>query len=449
MKGIPLLSTGLDDNPVSEVWTDAAFLEACCAIELSWVQAAATEGLAEPDVVEELQAAIERVLAEPKTLSETTNAVGRPIAPLVDALAKDASVPLQKVLHLGLTTQDIIDGAFVLLRDKAQKVLDQNLSGLIASLFVLSAAHQETAMLARTNDQIAGATTFGLFLTEAAAELTRAQMRMKERHKKTRHIQLGGAVGLSMPFDNHTHKVRKHAGDSLSLKYDPSQSAASRDQIADYHLSLVLLSDVLARLSETIAALQSGAIGELAEQDPGKSSSIPGKQNPRLAERVLVIGDEINSLVPMILAATKTRHHRSGLSWQNEWAATQRLTVLSADQLGVAAQMIDRLVVNKSHMLAELIAAGPHAFAEQALVRLSKKVGRHEALETLKKSDLYETKRDIANLLEPQSQSLAVDPSSANLRATLSKAVFCAKTKQSEIKLKIGFDEFDGRSRQN
>lgn len=376
MSGISILAAGRPSAEMDIIWSDESFLKAACKVELAWVEAAADKGLQSRDAAVELEGHIAAVVADPTDVFQQAEQVGRPIVPLVDALAADASPELLRVLHLGLTTQDIVDSALQLLRGQAVWVIDQKLRQTIKAIDLMAEKHRRTPMLARTNGQIAAITTLGLFLAEAAAELHRGMTRLALKQERDCPVCLNGAIGISTPFGEQSDAVRHGAGDLLELTYDPVVTAVPRDRIADLHCSLAVIAKSTGRIARTIKALQAEAIGELSELRAGVSSAMPHKTNPRLAEKVIVLSDQIDAHLVTALNATQTLHHRSGESWMQEWAATQYLFLTLDAQLVAFQRMIDCLVVEEATMRRHIKDAGVRAVSDRLFCVLSYSVGR-------------------------------------------------------------------------
>ncbi len=414
------------------IWSDTRFLEAACTVEVAWVEAAAVQGIASAEAVTELRHRVAALTAQHAEVLAQLRQGARPIAPLVDVLAQDASAELLKVLHLGLTTQDVIDTALQILRGEAVSQIERSLTLALQTLDALADRHRSTEMLARTNDQTAAITTFGLFVAEGAAELARGRARLQLAHRNNHLACLSGAVGLSAPFENASDKVRHHAASALGLSYNPALTSPARDRIAELHFSICMVGNVMGRMARTIFALQSDTIGELSEETAGQSSAMPHKRNPRLAEQVIVLCDRLNTHFSGALQATQTVHHRSGQSWMKEWAATQDLFLTLDAQQVVFQRMMDKLDVDDTAMRRNIDQAGIRAVSDRVFSALSRQIGRQNA--KLLTKDLlasrvqhHEVVKKI-RMLNPR-----IDPDSVRQAICREMIVKVAASKQREI----------------
>lgn len=379
MNGISLLNIPPNSAAMDNIWCDRAFLNACMKIERCWVMAAIAEGFAPDGIEAELDAAIARVRADPAHVLAGTRTAGRPVAPLVDALLENASEDLQRVLHLGLTTQDVIDGALTLLRQEAVRMLLADAGKCRIDLRGLAARHSATVMLGRTNLQAAAPITFGLFLAEGCAELQRNCGRIRQRHAAAQTVTLSGAVGLSAPFAAQSDAVRHRAATDLGLSYDPNTRSAPRDRIIDLLFAVGLLAKGLGRMARSISYLQSDATGELAEARSGGSSAMPHKQNPRLAERILMLSGQVDGIFLNLMSATQTLHQRSGDSWMAEWIGMAAMFQCVHAQILSFLTLTETLVVEEQRMRDNVTQHGLAVLSERLFTALSAAVGRHQA----------------------------------------------------------------------
>ncbi len=369
---------------MDRIWCDETFLNASMEIERCWVMAAVAEGFAPDSVEAELDAAIENVRTNPASVLAGTLSTGRPVAPLVDALLENASDRLQQVLHLGLTTQDIIDGALTLLRGQAIQTILADAEKCRENLQHLAARHSTTVMLGRTNLQAAAPITFGLFVAEGCAELQRNCGRIRQRHMAAQTVILSGAVGLSEPFAEKSDAVRHRTAADLGLSYDPKMRSAPRDQIVDLLFSVGLLAKGLGRMARSISHLQSDATGELAEAQPGGSSAMPHKQNPRQAERIIMLSGQIDGILLNLMSATQTLHHRSGDSWMAEWVGMAAMFQCVHAQILSFGTLIETLVVEEQRMHDNVTHHGLAIVSDRLFTALSAVVGRDQAKSIVK-----------------------------------------------------------------
>ena len=98
-------------------------------------------------------------------------------------------------VHLGATSQDIVDTATVLQIHEFIVWLEQKMGSLENKLVEITKKHRETLMVGRTLMQQAKPITFGLKTALWLEGILRAKVRLQEVKNRILVIQLSGAVG--------------------------------------------------------------------------------------------------------------------------------------------------------------------------------------------------------------------------------------------------------------
>src|SRR3989475_10608180 len=99
---------------------------------------------------------------------------------VVIALTEACDGDAGKYVHLGATSNDILDSATALQLHDAIRVLTSDLDELIQVLAGLATKHKRTIMLGRTHGQAAVPITFGLKMAVFASEAIRHRDRLQE-----------------------------------------------------------------------------------------------------------------------------------------------------------------------------------------------------------------------------------------------------------------------------
>ena len=305
------------DHRAGDLFTDRAFLEAMVRVESAWADA----DLAVPDV--ELD----------------TESGGNPVVPLVEALR--AAHP-DVTLHEGLTSQDVIDTALVLLVREAVAAVVDHLGRGAEALARLTSEHGAAAMTGRTLTQPALPITFGdkvevwrAGLAEATADLEGLAF----------PVQVGGPVGTMSDG-------RAALASRLELADAPSWHT-NRRAITRVGDALVATTDACGRIARDV--LELSRTGELTEGVGGGSSSMPHKHNPVLS--VLVRRAALTA--PMLaatlhLAAADQVDERADGAWHAEWDTIRLLVRRTAVAASQTAELLGGLRVHADVMRARL-----------------------------------------------------------------------------------------------
>lgn len=309
------------EERAGDLFTDRAFLEAMVVVEAAW----AGERLAVPDV--ELD-------AEPG---------GNPVIPLVDAL-RAAHPDLD--LHSGLTSQDVVDSALMLLLRDAVTVIRDHLGKALVALDRLSDQHGASPMIGRTLTQWALPITFGDKVAGWRAGLDQAR---SDLAGLVFPVQAGGPVGTSQDGAVLAERLGLSAAPSWHTQRRPITRAGD---------ALVSTTDACGRLARDVLALTRPEVGELSEGRGGGSSSMPHKANPVLS--VLIRRAALTTpllAATLHLCAAEQVDERADGPWHAEWDTLRILVRRTAVAAGQTADLVEGLQVHPDRMAVHLAAA--------------------------------------------------------------------------------------------
>jgi 3-carboxy-cis,cis-muconate cycloisomerase len=322
--------------------TDASFLRAMVAVEGAWLGVLGIEHGPLPDV-------------DPTTIH--SEGAGNPVPALIAILRERLDGDAARWLHRGLTSQDVVDSAVMMMLRDAVSDVRRQLRAQIGGLGDLAERHRSTPMVARTLTQHAVPTTFGLKVSGWLSGVLDAEEGLAALGFP---VQIGGAAGSLAAI--------------VELGLDP---AAARDQLADalglapalpWHTArapvtrigdaAVGCTDAWGRIANDVLTLSRPEIGELAEGEGGGSSTMPHKRNPTLAilvRRAALAAPQLAATLH--LAAADSVDERAAGAWHAEWATVATLvrrTVIAASQ---TTDLLTGLRVNPDRMAATLGAA--------------------------------------------------------------------------------------------
>src|SRR4051794_31973988 len=143
--------------------SDEAWFRALLEAEAALARAAAQVGLVPTTAADAVTAAC----ADPGRLDLATVVAkaadaGNPVPPLVRALQAAVGEGDAVAVHVGATSQDVVDTALVLIARNAVGAIDGELLTASAAAARLAGAHRDDVVMGRTLMQQALPTTFGL-----------------------------------------------------------------------------------------------------------------------------------------------------------------------------------------------------------------------------------------------------------------------------------------------
>ena len=308
------------DRRAGDLFTDEAFVAAMVAVESAWVDT-------------ELVAPSGPLDAEPG---------GNAVIPLVAAL-REANAGID--VHTGLTSQDVLDTALVLMLRDAVGAVRAHLSEALAAVGRLTSAHGEAPMVGRTLTQWALPITFGHKLTTWRSGLAGAAADLAALSFPA---QCGGPVGTT---------TDGWLASRLGLVDVPAWHTDRRPitRIGD---ALTATTDACGRIARDVLELSRPEIGEVSEASGGGSSSMPHKANPVLS--VLVRRAALTTpqlLATLHLCAAGQVDERADGAWHAEWDTLRLLVRRTAVAASQTADLLAGLQVHADRMADNLAAA--------------------------------------------------------------------------------------------
>ncbi|MBC3846303.1 3-carboxy-cis,cis-muconate cycloisomerase [Winogradskyella echinorum] len=312
--------------------------------------------------------------------------VAIPLVKQLTKIIKNRDFEASKYVHLGATSQDIIDTATILTIKEYLIWLEEKLIRLEKTLLIQTKNHKHTLMIGRTLLQQAKPITFGLKTAGWLESISRAKDRIKDVKKRLLCIQLGGAVGSGNA--NITDEVQAAFAKNLQLQeVFPWQS--QRDSLVEFASFLGILSGSLGKIAKDISLLMQTEVAEVFEgaaESKGGSSTMPHKRNPVSCALILSNATRTPGLVSTMLSALPQEHERSAGLWHAEWETLTQLMNLTSGSLVKSVDLIGNLEVDKDRMLQNIEITNGLIYAERVSLYLSKSLGKMQAHESVKKA---------------------------------------------------------------
>ena len=186
-----------------------------------------------------------------RALGEGTIEAGLPVVALVRLPCHAVGEEAAPYVHLGATTQDIMDPALVLHFRAALDLRRQRLDAVIESLCRLAEEYRGTVMAGRTHGQQAVPITFGIKAAGWLAPLARHRDRPAEITPRLLVVRLGGAAGTVAALSGRGRAVMDALAEDLELAPSLAPWHAQRDTMAEFASWLSLVSGSLARWPRT------------------------------------------------------------------------------------------------------------------------------------------------------------------------------------------------------
>jgi 3-carboxy-cis,cis-muconate cycloisomerase len=366
------------DERARRLADDGTLLRAMVQVEAAWLAALVSNGIAPRAAADDL-AGLVRDDDAPAVAADAEPSAN-PVVPLLHLLRqrlRGRNELASDWLHRGLTSQDVLDSALVLVAAEVLKRMTRELDAQAAALVRLADGHRGSVMAGRTLTQHAVPITFGLKAAQWLTGVLDARRRVADAAAAL-PAQLGGAAGTMAA----TCELARRSGapDPARAALDVADATAaelglrsavpwhsSRAAVTRVGDALVTATDAWGRIARDVLVLARPEIGELAEPaGRGGSSTMPHKANPVLS--VLVHRTALAApaaAAQLHLAAAEAVDERPDGAWHVEWATLATLcrrTVVAAAQ---TTELLEGLRVDAERMAATARAARADLLAER------------------------------------------------------------------------------------
>jgi len=365
-----------------------AFVRAMLAFEAALAHAQAAEGLIPGRDAEAIAAACATIVIDIESLVAEAKKSATLVVPLVALLRAEVRKRpggADRHVHLGATSQDVLDTANALCLKACLEEADRSVDAAVRSLARRAAEHRATPMLARTLMQPALPITAGLKIARWAAALDRDRERLAEAQAEGLAVQFGGPVGALETLGGQGPAVRHRLATRLGLA-DAVSWHVHRNAWIDLLGRIAQLVLTAGKIARDISLAMQPEVGEMRESAPregvGASSAMPHKRNPVACVHALAAATRIPGLIAIVHTGALAEHERSLGGWQAELATVADI----AEALGSSLDFLDTigasLEVDGARMAANLAAYGAgeahnHKGLESALEELLDGLARH------------------------------------------------------------------------
>lgn len=345
-------------------------------------------------------------------LAEATASAGNIAIPLINQLKAHVAVDNSEAanfVHLGATSQDLIDTAQILQVRDAFILIHADLRDLCSALATLTTRHRNTPIVGRTWMQHAVPTTLGMKFAGWLDALERHRQRLRETQTRCLVLQFGGAVGTLASLGQHGHKISERLAAELELPTSQIPWHSHRDRTAEVATTLGLLTGTLGKIARDLSLHMQTEIAEIlerAEEGRGGSSTMPHKRNPVAAAAILAAATRVPGLVSTMLSAMVHEDERALGTWHAEWETLPEIVCLSAGALHRLKRVVPKLRINVERMRQNLNATSGRIFTEALTASLGQKIGRAKArslIETASDQSIQEN-RHLREILEQQKE---------------------------------------------
>jgi 3-carboxy-cis,cis-muconate cycloisomerase len=314
---------------------------------------------------------------------------GNPAIPLVKALGqrvKAIDAEAARYVHLGATSQDVIDTGVMLCTKKALDALLVDLTALEERLIGLIERHRRTFMPGRTLLQHARPISFSLKAAGWLDGIVRCGKMLKQGAAENLAVQFGGAVGSLAASGPKGLQILDGLARKLELTTPELPWHTQRDRVGRLGMDMALLGTALAKMAQDVVLLMQTEVAEVAEDlgdGGGGSSTLPHKQNPIGPTKILANAKRVPALLSALLSSMVQEHERSIGGWHAEWVTFPEIVRAVGGSVAHALDLVSGLKIHSERMRTNMELTNGLLFAENVSIELAESLGKSAAHEIL------------------------------------------------------------------
>ncbi|MBT7937860.1 MAG: adenylosuccinate lyase [Euryarchaeota archaeon] len=297
-------------------------------------------------------------------------------------------------IHLGATSNDIVDTAVALQLRDSIAILRKQLCKLMTVTANLAQRERDTVMLGRTHGQAAVPITFGLKVAVWLDELRRHLIRLDEAIPRICVGKFLGAVGTGAAQGKDARKLQQMILEHLGLGVPlATTQVVGRDRYIEYMGWLCNVSATCEKVLQEVRNLQRSEIAEAGEGFDIKkqvgSSTMAHKKNPIKSENACGLARVVRSFMMPTWENALLWHERDLANSSAERFTLSHASILLEDVLAKTADVLTNLWVDGDRMQKNISDQKGLLMAEKVMLELvDKGVSRDEAHEILRNASM-------------------------------------------------------------
>ena len=366
---------------MGEVFSDHGRVQAMLDVESALARAQARVEVIPHSALAPITAACRAELYDFEALGLAIASAGNSAIPLVKALGKQiaSTAPeAERYVHLGATSQDIMDTGLVLQLRAALGLIEADLVRLADVLAQQAQRYATTPLAGRTWLQQATPVTLGMKIASWLGAVTRNRQRLDELKPRLLCLQFGGASGTLAALGDQAMPVAQALANELGLNLPEQPWHTQRDRLVEFGAVLGLIAGSLGKVGRDISLLMQTEAAEVFEPSaPGKggSSTMPHKRNPVGSAVLIGAATRVPGLLSILFSAMPQEHERSLGLWHAEWETLPEICCVVSGALVQALNIAQGLEVDGERMARNLDLTHGLVLAEAVSIVLAQRVG--------------------------------------------------------------------------
>jgi adenylosuccinate lyase len=371
---------------MNQMFSEKARFQRWLDVEASLARAQASLGIIPKEAADAISRKADVELLDLSKYKEMYQQTGHPMVAMLRLFQPIIEGGAGQYIHLGPTTQDIMDTSTMLALKGAHKVIYESLRRIEFDLLNIAEEHADTIMAGRTHSVQALPITFGYKVTIWAREIRRNIQRLKECRDRLFVAQVSGAVGTMAAFGPKGPEIQSLVSKDLGLGMPDICWHASRDRLAEFANLLALIASALGRIGQEIYLLMATEVAEVCEpwqKGVVGSSTMPHKVNPIISQHIMDLTRKLRYNASFVMEVMMVDHERNLNHHLGEMEKLEESCRIMGELLTYGEDMAKNMTVYPRRMEANLDLLKGLMLSESVMIELGKKIGKQSAHEVI------------------------------------------------------------------
>ena len=313
---------------------------------------------------------------------------------MVRAMTEQCRGDAGKYVHLGATSNDIVDTATALQIKAALRIIAEDVDVFLITLAKLAKRERSTLEIGRTHAQFAIPITFGFKIAGYIAEMLRHRERIEQIAPRACAGKMAGAVGTGAALGKNFFKIQELVMKDLGIGYEEAATqVVGRDRYTELICLLATIGTSLERYATEVRNLQRSELSEAAEAfDAAKqvgSSTMAQKKNPITSENVCGLARVLRGFVTPTFESQVLWHERDLSNSSAERFILPHVFTLLDDMFAKMNDVFENLSIDRERMLSNIESAKGLVMAEPVMMRMTELgIGRQDAHEIVREASM-------------------------------------------------------------
>ncbi len=401
-----LTREAVSTQEMRELWTEGAMLDTWLRVERVVLQEQIALDMIPSGPGVKLLEALDAIQIQPDQVLVRKGEVGHLMVAFLKTLRHLCGESAEH-LHVGPTTQDIMDTGMVLQMNPAHDLIQKQSADLCLILCDRAEEYRETVVMGRTHQQPALPTSFGLVLAGWALCVQDHRVRLNEARRRWLIGSLSGGVGTQSAFVEladplNARELERRMCIQLGLAVPPMDLQERFDRFSEPVTLLAGISSSLAKMAMDLVHGMQVEVDEIAvnlNREEHSSSTMPHKQNPESLEHLAGLASLVQGYAHAMLSVRQTGH-RDATRIPVLWTALPGAYLMTSRALANLNKAMDRLVIHPEAMRGNVF--NPRLLdqvaTERIMIALYRKTG--------KKMLIHQKLHDLCTMARDQNLSL-------------------------------------------